>query len=89
MRARFEIVRTDADQPWHGRRVVNDRITWTTETMTRQVGVERAILSLLNDLAGGDWELRWNVEGREKVAVNEVGMVHDLVVTYVDERRSA
>jgi uncharacterized protein YegP (UPF0339 family) len=42
--ARFEIVHTDAEQPWHGRFVAgNGRIVWTTETYTRRGRVMDAI----------------------------------------------
>lgn len=35
--ARFEIVRTDAPQPWHARfRAANGRIVWTTENYSRR-----------------------------------------------------
>lgn len=35
--ARFEIVRTDAEQPWHARfRAANGRIVWTTEKYARR-----------------------------------------------------
>jgi uncharacterized protein YegP (UPF0339 family) len=45
--ARFEIVRTDAEQPWHGRFVAgNGRIVWTTETYTRRGRVMDAIALL-------------------------------------------
>lgn len=47
--ARFEIVRTDADQPWHARfRAANGRIVWTTENYTRRAKAERAVLLLTN-----------------------------------------
>lgn len=49
MSARFEIVRTDADQPWHARfRAWNGRIQWSTENYTRRRGAERAVLSICN-----------------------------------------
>ena len=87
MSARFEIVRTDAEQSWHARMIVGGRITWDTENHTRQVGAERAIVSLLREVAGGSWGLRWNGDSTtEKVAVNDVGMIHPLTVLYVDER---
>lgn len=43
----FEIVRTDAEQPWHARFVAsNGRIVWTTEQYTRRRGAENAIRAL-------------------------------------------
>lgn len=86
MTAHFEVVRTDAAQPWHARMVINGRITWRVENLTRQIGAERAIESLLREVAGGTWGLMWNVEGVEKTAIDDVGNVHDLNVKYVDER---
>lgn len=43
-RARFEIVRTDAEQPWHARfRAANGRIAWTTENYARKSTARFAI----------------------------------------------
>jgi uncharacterized protein YegP (UPF0339 family) len=56
--ARFEIVRSDAAQPWHARRIVNGRRTWVTENYARKVGAERAIRSLIDDISGGLWVRR-------------------------------
>lgn len=89
MSARFEIVRTDAEQPWHARLIVSGRITWRVENLTRQIGAERAIESLLREVAGETWGLRWNVEGVEKVAVSDSGIMHPLVVKYLDERTAS
>ena len=47
-RPRFEIVRTDAAQPWHARyRAANGRIVWTTETYARRDGAVNALWSLV------------------------------------------
>lgn len=47
MSARFEIVRTDAAQPWHARFVAaNGRIVWTTENYTRKGTADAAIAAL-------------------------------------------
>ena len=47
-RPRFEIVRTDAAQPWHARyRAANGRIVWTTETYARRSGAVNALRSLV------------------------------------------
>lgn len=91
MTAHFEVVHGSdgITQPWHGRMIVNGRITWVTETHSRMVGVERAIESLLRELAGGHWGLSWNVEGREKVALSDTGALHHITVRYVDERTQA
>lgn len=96
MSARFEVVRTDGRghdqrQYWHGRLVVNGRITWVTEMHSRMVGVERAILSLLNAVGLPVRSMGWNVEGREKVLYNEDGLLlaGGPLVHYVDERTGA
>lgn len=45
--ARFEIVRTDAPQPWHARfRSANGRVVWTTENYTRRTAALAAIESM-------------------------------------------
>lgn len=42
--ARFEIVRTDAVQPWHARfRAANGRIVWTTENYRRRNAAHDAL----------------------------------------------
>jgi uncharacterized protein YegP (UPF0339 family) len=44
MTARFEVVRTDAAQPWHARfRAANRRIVWTTEQYTQRIAAIHAI----------------------------------------------
>lgn len=87
---RFEIARTDAGpQPWHARLIVNGRITWRVENLTRQVGAERAILSLARAFGFYHVDLIWNVEGVEKVFFDPFrGNVvsHLPTVRYVDER---
>lgn len=41
---RFEIVRTDAAQPWHARfRAANGRVVWTTENYARWSAASRAV----------------------------------------------
>lgn len=86
---RIEIVRTNATQPWHARILVNGKITWHTENYTRMVGAERAVLSLLRiGWPTSVTSLRWNVEGREKVAYDRDGRYLPTLgtVLYVDER---
>lgn len=76
MSARWEIVRSDAEQPWHARFVAaNGRILFSTENYTRKRGVERAIESATG------CALSW-VEG-EAWAHRCKGGVE---VRYVDER---
>lgn len=49
----FEIVRTDAEQPWHARfRASNGRIMWTTETYTRRGAALNAIGALVDAFPG-------------------------------------
>lgn len=44
MSARFEIVRTDAEQPWHARFVgANGETVWTTENYLRRTDALEAI----------------------------------------------
>ena len=82
---RFEVVRTDGEQPWHARLCTNGRIAWHTENYTRRIGAERAIYSLVAALGGTmlSDEGEWNVEGVEKYLGPRLPMVK-----YVDERES-
>lgn len=49
MSARFEIVRTDAEQPWHARfRAANGRIVWTTENYSRRDDAIRSLTIITN-----------------------------------------
>ena len=44
MSARFEVVRTDAEQPWHARfRASNGKVVWVTENYARRNGALNAI----------------------------------------------
>lgn len=77
-RPRFEIVRTDAAQPWHARyRAANGRIVWTTETYARRDGAVNALRSLVVPLDS-------------RVTAVGVRTIHDAVppveVRDVDER---
>ena len=59
MSARFEIVRTDAEQPWHARfRAANGRVVWTTENYARRRGALRAVESMVAPFTGS-WVDRW------------------------------
>lgn len=52
---RFEIVRTNAEQPWHARfRAANGRVVWVTETYTRRRAAVEAVLTILD---GGEWAI--------------------------------
>lgn len=84
----YEIARTDADQPWHVRIIVNGKKILVSENLTRQVGAERAILSTARFHGLPVAELRWNVPGAEKIMVNKLGAVIDGAPTirYIDER---
>jgi uncharacterized protein YegP (UPF0339 family) len=45
MSARFEVVRTDAEQPWHARFIAaNGRIVWTTENYGRRRDAVAAVM---------------------------------------------
>lgn len=59
MSARFEIVRTDAEQQWHARFVAaNGRIVWTTEQYGRRKSALNAIASFIDPFLGG-WIDTW------------------------------
>lgn len=86
MSAHFEIVRTDADQPWHARLIVNAEITWRTENLTRKVGAERAILSLARIFGWVDPDLgKWSVTESSLLDSRPDGP-NAVTVEYVDER---
>lgn len=60
MSARFELVRTDAEQPWHVRFVApNGRIVWTTEQYGRRKSAINAVSSLCEGLLSGWVEMDW------------------------------
>lgn len=88
MSATWEVVRTDAEQPWHARLIANGRVLMTSETYARMVGAERAILATVRAHDIGPARLVWNVEGVEKVMVGEDGAVLGWapVVRFCDER---
>lgn len=63
MTARFEIVRTDAVQPWHVREVAgNAQKTWSTENFTRKQGAERSLCRLAERFGWRDVSLVWDSE---------------------------
>jgi uncharacterized protein YegP (UPF0339 family) len=88
MTACWELIRTDAEQPWHARLISNGRVITSTETYARQIGAERAILAVVraHDIAVAG--MRWSVPGVEKVMVGAgVSVLGWLpVVAYRDER---
>lgn len=62
---RFEIVRTDAEQPWHARFVAaNGRVVWTTESYTRRKSALNAICVLVDGFGRG-WVGEDYVEGAD------------------------
>ena len=67
--ARFEVVRTDAAQPWHARfRAANGRILWSTETYARRGRALNAI-DCMTGAFGGAWVDRWYTPAVEVDAV--------------------
>jgi uncharacterized protein YegP (UPF0339 family) len=90
--AHYEVVRSDAKQPWHARLVApNGRILMSSETYAHKIDAERTIISTARAHDVGVRGLRWNnVEGTEKVMVTEGGNVLGWAphVTYVDQRVS-
>lgn len=66
MSARFEVVRTDAEQPWHFRFIANGRVVASSETYARKVGVQRGIEAMGRGFSpvgmamlDGDWLHVW------------------------------
>lgn len=89
MTARFEVVRSDAPQPWHARIVAsNGRVLMSSETYSRKHAAEQVVLSVARILGFDAHDLRWNVEGVEKIMVNRAGNYLGFapLVEYVDER---
>ena len=93
----IEIVRTDADQPWHVRlRALNGEVTWTTETYTRSVAALEAVLLLGRTFSPvGLARLEWIDPPPDGLPTglftvwfdsDEVGAKVVLPVRYVDER---
>lgn len=79
MSARFEIVRTNASQPWHARfRAANGRIVWTTEQYARHNAAVLAVHQIAKPIVCTPWE--------HGVMVQQHGAVE---VRDVDERRAA
>ena len=96
MSARFEVVRTDAEQPWHVRyRAANGKVQFTSENYTRRHRAVWAIANLAhafsptgqvwinNTRQGSDWssEVRYGSEGHSMYMT-----AHVLEIREVDER---
>lgn len=79
---RFEIVRSDADQPWHARfRAANGAIVWSTEQYDRCRAAENAVRLMMTTLTDGHW---WK---RDNVFHVGMGRLHaEIEARYVDER---
>lgn len=88
MTARFEIVRTSAPQPWHVRLVSNGRVILSSESYSRQIGAEGAVLTAARAFGIDVDHLAWNVKGVEKVLRDRWCHVVDgaPLVKYIDER---
>lgn len=57
MAARFEIVQTDAEQPWHARFIAaNGETVWTTENYTNRATAILAINFMASAFGGFVWE---------------------------------
>jgi uncharacterized protein YegP (UPF0339 family) len=77
MTARFEIVRSDAAQPWHARfRAANGRIVWTTEQYARRGGALNAVTALADRFG-------YFIESQR---LRQVGTGFGIEVRDVDER---
>lgn len=69
MSARFEIVRTNAPQPWHARYIApNGRTLWTTETYTRRGSALNAISSVV-EAFGDCWIATWWYPTRKAMGI--------------------
>lgn len=84
-RPRFELVRSDAAQPWHARfRAANGRIVFSTEQYARQGAAENAVRLMMTTITDGHW---WK---RDNVYHVGMGRLHAAIeVRVVDERDHA
>lgn len=87
MSVHFEIVRTDADQPWHlRRRAANGELTFATENLTGKAAAEKNLLGLAADF----WTepALWTSPLDGKVYLIDRGAQHGrrVEVRYIDER---
>lgn len=85
----FEIVHTDADQPFHTRiKAGNSRKWFVSETYTRRASAVKAAVNLIVDLVQPDYyELRHAAGGGVVGLLFEVaGAVREVEIVDVDER---
>lgn len=89
MSARFEIVRTDAEQPWHARFVAaNGRIVFSTEQYARRAGAVTAIHAVA--AAFSPYGQTQAHDGYVKVLVDHLGdRAHHVDIRDVDERAAS
>lgn len=86
MNATWEIVRTDAKQPWHAREVGgNGEKTWTTEQYARKVGAERALCRLAERWGWENVVLIWDAPTWGNLEDSKRGTIVG-AVRMVDER---
>lgn len=85
----FEIVRTDAEQPWHVRLVAsNGNIIMSSENYTRRRRAESAI-AVAAEAFGVAMNRPPNREGDRLVGRGRDGETYSYDVRYVDERGGA
>lgn len=71
MSARFEVVRSDAEPPWHARFVAaNGRTVWSTE----QYGERKSALNAISCLAELIWVegVLWAMSQRRRLEIREM-----------------
>lgn len=86
MTARFEVVRTDAVQPWHARfRAANGRIVWTTEQYARRAGALTAIASIAGAFSESGYAVLRTTY--VKILIDwPSDRAHSVDIAYLDER---
>jgi uncharacterized protein YegP (UPF0339 family) len=82
---RFEIVRSDAAQPWHFRFIASGRVVASSETYARKIGAQRAIEAM--GRAFSAWGMarldpEWLSVAQDRDATTWVA----IPVRYIDER---
>lgn len=87
MSARFEIVRTDAEQPWHARfRAENGRVVWSTENYARRKTAINAVCVIAREFSWGG-VATWRTDGPwQEVLIEHGGFRAGVPVLMVDER---
>lgn len=96
---RFEIVRTDAPEPWHARfRAANGQIVWTSETYRQKASAVRAldVLARFFSPTGQAWVSNVRVGNERTIEVRygseehvTWGTAHRVEVRTVDERAAS